>query len=70
MNFGRFFNEHSGKQIKVTMTDGEVLEGKLDVYISELDNEPDPECIMIYQMGAGLVELPTNEIASVELVTA
>lgn len=68
MNFEQFYHEHSGKRVKVTMTDGEVLEGEVYGYISELDNDPDPESIIIKKTEPYLIELPTNEIKSIELV--
>lgn len=63
MNFSEFYNNNSGKNVQVTMTDGEVLAGVLFGYISDWDNEPDPESIIV-----GRTELPTPEIAKIELI--
>ena len=56
MNYSEFYHENSGKNVEVIMTDGEVFSGKLFGYISEADNEPNPESIIV-----GDTELYTNE---------
>ncbi len=57
MSYSAFYRENAGKDVEVVMTDGEVFSGKLFGYISEADNEPDPESIIV-----GDTELYTNEI--------
>ena len=53
-----------GKNVRVTMTDGEILEGKLTAYTSAEDNEPDPESITIEDAVGMLIELGADEIKS------
>lgn len=60
MNYCKLFDEHAGDQVKVVMTDGEIFTGKLTLYISAADNEPEPESIAVNN-----TELYTNEIAEV-----
>ncbi len=57
MNYSKFYHENAGKNVEVIMTDGVFFSGKLFGYISEEDNEPDPESIIV-----GNTELYTNEI--------
>ena len=45
---------------------GDVLEGKLDSHISALDNEPDPESILIENVAT--IELYTHEIHRIEVL--
>lgn len=63
MNFSLFFNENANKNVRVTMTDGEIFEGQLHTYISEIDNDPDPESIVVSS-----IELFTNEIKEISIV--
>lgn len=63
MNYAKFFHEHSGEQISVKMTDGELFSGKLFAYSSAEDNEPDPESIVVDH-----TELFTNEIDKIEVI--
>lgn len=63
MNYCKMFRENSGKNVSVKMTDGEVFEGKFTGYISQADNEPEPESILI-----GNTELYTNEIAKITIL--
>lgn len=63
MCYGKFYSENSGKLVRVEMTDGEVFTGELFAYISELDNEPDPESIIVDN--GMLIELYTHEIKSI-----
>ena len=62
MNFCKLFRENAGKTAIVKMTDGEVFEGKLTGYISQADNEPEPESVLIDN-----IELYTNEIADITI---
>ena len=62
MNYYEFFKENAGKKVRVEMTDGEVFEGKLTVYISAADNDPEPESITVDN-----TELYTNEINSIKV---
>lgn len=62
MNFCKFFEQNAGKKVKVEMTDGEIFTGKLTVYISAVDNDPEPESITVDS-----TELYTNEIKCVEV---
>ncbi len=62
MNFCKIFRENAGKNVKVTMTDGEIFAGKLMLYISAVDNEPERESI-----GVDGTELYTDEIKCVEI---
>lgn len=63
MYYSEFYRQNSGKTVRVEMLDGEVLTGELFAYFSALDNEPDPESIVVDD-----VELPTNEIKSIIVV--
>jgi hypothetical protein len=63
MNFSLFFNENANKNVRVTMTDGEFFEGQLHTYISEVDNYPDPESIVVSS-----IELFTNEIKEISII--
>lgn len=60
MNYSKFFEQYAGKNVKVTMTDGEVFRGELFGYISAEDNDPEPESIVV-----GRTELYTNEIKEI-----
>ena len=55
--------EISGKEVRITMLDGEVFEGKAYDYTSAVDNDPDPESISV-----GGVELYAPEIKNIELL--
>lgn len=55
--------EVEGKNVKITLTDGEEIVGKAYQYTSELDNEPDGACIYI-----GNYEILESEIAKIEEV--
>lgn len=55
--------EYSGKNVKITLKDGKVFQGKAHDYTSALDNEPDPESIAVNN-----IELYLPEIESVELL--
>jgi len=67
MDYSEFYNENSGKNVRAEMTDGEVISGKLYGYISEKDNEPDPESIIVKNSDGMLTELFTDEIAGIAL---
>ena len=55
--------EYSGKNVRITLKDGQVFEGRAYDYTSALDNEPDPESISI-----GIFELFAPDIARIELI--
>lgn len=55
--------EYSGKNVKITLKDGKVFQGEAYGYTSALDNEPDPESIVVNS-----IELYLPEIESVELL--
>lgn len=59
--------EASGKNVRITMTDGEVYEGFACDYTSALDNEPKPEAICIEFKEIG-IELYAHEIKKIELL--
>lgn len=63
MSYSKLFRENAGKVITVVMNDGEKISGKLNGYISAVDNDPEPECIIINN-----TELYTNEIVDVSVV--
>ena len=56
--------EANGKEVKVTMRDGQVFVGRAYDYISAYDNDPDPESIT---MPPGY-ELFAPEIEKIELL--
>jgi hypothetical protein len=62
MSYSKLFRDNAGKVITAVMSDGEKISGKLNGYISAVDNDPDPECIIINN-----TELYTNEIADVSV---
>ena len=55
--------ECSGKNVRITLLNGKVFQGRAYDYTSSLDNEPDPESIAIDN-----TELYAPEIKSIELV--
>ncbi len=59
--------EACGKNIKATLSDGKVFEGKCQYYTSALDNEPEMASISLAH-GNGLVELFQNEIDGIEYI--
>ncbi len=63
MRYSEFYHQNSGKTVRVEMLDGEVLMGELFAYLSALDNEPDPESIVVDD-----IELPTNEIKDIRVL--
>lgn len=67
MVYSEFYNENSGKIVRVKMTDGEVFVGELYGYISGEDNEPDPESIIVKNSHGVLTELFSDEIADINL---
>lgn len=64
--YSEFFNKNEGKNVSVTMVDGEVFTGVLYGYVSAVDNEPDPESIVIDR--GELTELLTEEIKMIEVL--
>lgn len=64
MDYYKFYKENGGKRVRVKMKDGDVFEGELNLHTSELDNEPDPESIVV-----GWTELFVNEINHIEVVS-
>lgn len=63
MRYSEFYHQNSGKTVRVEMLDGGMLTGELFAYLSALDNEPNPESIVVDD-----IELPTNEIKSISVV--
>lgn len=60
--------DYVGKKVKVTFTDGTSMEGTAEFYTSSLDNEPDPESIMLRSNTTDfLTELFRTEIATIEV---
>lgn len=55
--------EAEGKNVRVTLRNGHIYEGKAYDHTSALDNEPDPESISI-----GCIELFAPEIEKIELL--
>lgn len=56
------FDAFEGHQVEVTMKDGEIFTGVLDDWIPALDNEPDPESILIDTDEHILTELYVKDI--------
>lgn len=56
------FDKMDGKQVRVTMKDGKVFTGILDDWIQTLDNEPDPESIILKTTVYPCIELYMNDI--------
>lgn len=63
MNYAEFYRKNAGKNVKATMTDGEVFSGELFSYTSAKDNDPEPESVVV-----GYTELFTNEIEQIEVI--
>ena len=59
MNYAELFQKYSGKLVQVVLNDGEVLNGEFFAYISNADNDPEPESIVV-----GRIEVNTHEIRS------
>lgn len=57
-----------GKQVSVTMKDGKVFIGILDCWISALDNEPDPESIILKTTVYPLMDLYVKDIRFIQLI--
>lgn len=57
-----------GKQVSVTMKDGKVFIGILDCWISALDNEPDPESIILKTTVYPLMDLYVKDILFIQLI--
>lgn len=55
--------EAHGKNVRITLEDGQVFSGLAYDYTSAVDNEPDPESITINS-----IELFANEIVKIELL--
>ena len=68
MNLRELAEQYWGRQVSVQLDDGKVFYGEVFDYISELDNEPDPESIVIETDGGMLVELFVNEIKEVTVI--
>lgn len=62
MSYSKLFRENAGRVIIAVMNDGEKISGKLNGYISAVDNDPEPECIIINN-----TEIYTNEIVDVSV---
>mgnify|MGYP004682378011 FL=1 len=56
------FDKMDGKQVRVTMKDGKVFTGILDDWIQTLDNEPDPESIILKTTVYPCMELYVKDI--------
>jgi len=63
MEYAEFYRRNGGKRVRVEMTDGEIFAGELFAYLSEADNEPDPESVVVDR-----TELFTNEIRHIEVL--
>ena len=59
MDLGMLFRHN----VRLTFTDGETMEGYVNMYISELDNDPDPESIVI-----GNTIIAADEIENAEIL--
>ena len=68
MNLKELAEQYWGRQVSVQLDDGKVFRGEVFDYISEPDNEPDPESIVIETDGGMLVELFVNEIKEVTVI--
>ena len=61
--------EYIGEKVEVTFTDGTTMRGNAEFYTSSLDNEPDPESIMLRSNATGiLTELFKPEIVKIEVI--
>ncbi len=54
------------EKIKVVCTDGQVIVGEWIDWTSALDNEPDPEAIIIKKRDGGLVMIYVPEIKDIK----
>lgn len=55
------FNRH---YVDIELVDGDILSGYVDAYISALDNDPEPESIIVISNGI-LYEIAEDEITSI-----
>lgn len=62
MDMRECFDKMDGKQVRVTMKDGKAFTGILDGWISALDNEPDPESIILKTTVYPCMELYVKDI--------
>lgn len=62
MDIRECFDKMDGKQVRVTMKDGKVFIGILDDWIQALDNEPDPESIILKTIVYPCMELYVKDI--------
>lgn len=62
MDMRECFDKMDGKQVRVTMKDGKVFTGILDCWISALDNDPDPESIILKTTVYPCMELYVKDI--------
>ena len=68
MNINRFLSQEPyGKEIIVNFKDGTMRTGIYDSYISEYDNEPDGESILIEIPDFGLTEIYIDEISEIKI---
>jgi len=66
MNINEFLNQEPyGKEIIVKLKDGTTRRGIYDSHISEYDNEPDGESILIEIIDFGLTEIYIDEITEI-----
>lgn len=65
----RLMFETCWKKVRVTCTDGMILEGQNEGYTQPLDNEPEVAAICIKQEGrSGLIEITEPEIEKIEII--
>ncbi len=58
--------EYCGKYVRVTITNGKAFEGYVDSYVSAVDNEPNPEAIILDEgIPHLLTELYIHQITSI-----
>ena len=60
-------SDYCGKKVKITLKDGEIMQGKCTDYIKAIDNDPEIASIDL-QVNKKLYEIYENEIKSIEII--
>ena len=62
--------EFSGKQVKISTSQGKSFEGMGDLYTSALDSPDGVQCISVWTESGELFEFEESEIESIDAVRA
>jgi hypothetical protein len=59
-----------GRNIVATLNNGDIVKGIWDDHISEIDNEPEGESVLIKNQNGSLIELYTADISKMVAANA